>query len=380
MVRQCTVRGTFLYRFLITKPRRDRQATDTRSIGPPECCRDFRYLSYENLSVGPGADIWSLGCVFSEALVWSTMREDGRIGYEQRRVDATKSVPGIADAGYGGCFHKIDSRLKVVDDMHQEAKKYSQRDDKITSLTSTIILKHMLQPHLDDRLPPTNLHRIFKNEVEGAIGSQSMAKSNDSGSNPPADQGNRQEQRLDDPSVSREKHKSKTWTSGTSSTDDTQRRQSSNLILHQDMPNPARQSRAQNPGQHSAVELPDVSVKDVNAWREREGGVWNRFIRGQRDEPDGMANLRLLNGRDQVRKKQHHARGCLDATLTVSKPVFPHRRLCHNENTPLSGYRHIPSPRLSCQARRQGRNRHVLHVGPYDTPPRQKLGPPRETH
>lgn len=221
------------------------------------------------------------------------MREDGRREYERSRVEATKSVPRITQAGYGGCFHTVNSRLVVVDSMHEKAKKYLQQGDKITPLVSDFILKRMLRPDREDRLPPTNLHRMFEDEV------REIKRLNVPSSTRLADEVASHEQAgAGDFPPSRD-IKSKTWTPRPSSNDDW------HLLLPSSSraPIPTINPQARNSARISSAVLPNVTVADVLKWKSGEGGKrLSRFLPGGRSLKDleGSSNLQQLSGRDQV--------------------------------------------------------------------------------
>ena len=71
-----------------------------------------------NLYVLQKCDIWSLGCIFSEALVWSTFGWNGVKGlksYRLKRLNEAK-LNGVND---GDCFHNREILLSAVQDRHQ---------------------------------------------------------------------------------------------------------------------------------------------------------------------------------------------------------------------------------------------------------------------
>jgi hypothetical protein len=71
-----------------------------------------------NLYVLQNCDIWSLGCIFSEALVWSTFGWGGVKGlksYRSRRLREAK----VYDLHDGACFHNREVLLSTVQDVHQ---------------------------------------------------------------------------------------------------------------------------------------------------------------------------------------------------------------------------------------------------------------------
>lgn len=219
--------------------------------------------------------------------------EDGRREYERRRVEATKSVPRITQAGYGGCFHTVDSRLVVVDSMHEEAKQYLQQGDKITPLVSEFILKRMLRPDREDRLPPTNLHRMFEDEV------REIKRLNvPSGTRLVDEVASHEQAGVGDVPPSRDR-KPKTWTPRPSSNDD----RHPPLPSSSRAPIPTMNPQARNPARILSAVLPNVTVADVLKWKSGEGGKRpSRFFPGGRSLKDleGSSNLKQLAGRDQV--------------------------------------------------------------------------------
>jgi hypothetical protein len=85
----------------------------------------------------PPKDIWALACVISEAAVWSVFGQKGLIEYHKRRVEATDSIPSLAETGYSGCFHDSTKVLDVVDVMHRKA--YDSRRANIDNIVSHVI-------------------------------------------------------------------------------------------------------------------------------------------------------------------------------------------------------------------------------------------------
>ncbi|KAK3368842.1 hypothetical protein B0T24DRAFT_706998 [Lasiosphaeria ovina] len=89
-------------------------------------------------------DIWSLGCVFSEAAVWSVMGESGRLEYRQSRLDETNET-SLRGTGYNGCFHNGSAALDAVQRMHSLMVTTSRHPDGITHRMSKLIIESMLQ-------------------------------------------------------------------------------------------------------------------------------------------------------------------------------------------------------------------------------------------
>ncbi|KAI1390035.1 kinase-like domain-containing protein [Hypoxylon trugodes] len=112
----------------------------------PECCDIDGRRGISHDRVGPKADIWSIGAVFSETLVWSLRGEAGINQYWEKRCEQTKDTR-LDAAGYGACFHDATARLKAVDQMHQVCiRDPEQGADEIFHQVDDIVLNHMLQP------------------------------------------------------------------------------------------------------------------------------------------------------------------------------------------------------------------------------------------
>ncbi|KAL8896162.1 MAG: hypothetical protein Q9207_007843 [Kuettlingeria erythrocarpa] len=97
----------------------DLDAFGTRAYGAPETYRHHSDSQSVPLQVTPAVDIWSLGCVFSEAAVWAqygwrTVKE-----YQRRRSnEIEKKTKGVNKGEQ--IFHWDDRILETVRDMHQD--------------------------------------------------------------------------------------------------------------------------------------------------------------------------------------------------------------------------------------------------------------------
>lgn len=74
--------------------------------------------------VDNSVDIWSLGCIFSEAVVWSVFGIDGVNLYRVRRQKATQALTGFEG---GATFHDGYRKLEAVAATHREIKRQLQR-------------------------------------------------------------------------------------------------------------------------------------------------------------------------------------------------------------------------------------------------------------
>ncbi|ORX99551.1 kinase-like domain-containing protein [Clohesyomyces aquaticus] len=93
----------------------------TQMYSAPESLRDDTFLQGSKIPVGTGIDIWSLGCVFSEAIIWCALGKEGLTKYTRLRTEETDIHPTLRNTGYSGCFHNGETALRAVFDMHIEA-------------------------------------------------------------------------------------------------------------------------------------------------------------------------------------------------------------------------------------------------------------------
>jgi len=78
--------------------------------GSPESYRDDNITRARS---GAG-DIWSLGAVASEAMVWTIKGEPGRVQYQRERCRITDELPNMAGGYHVGSFHDGFCRLPII--------------------------------------------------------------------------------------------------------------------------------------------------------------------------------------------------------------------------------------------------------------------------
>ncbi|KAH7157257.1 hypothetical protein B0J13DRAFT_435115 [Dactylonectria estremocensis] len=127
----------------------------TRELGElttaPESCPIHPVQDEVPKKVNPTVDVWGLGAVFSETLIWSILGEDGRESYRKRRKEENQEHRWMKGSGYDACFHDGTKALEAVKSMHHEAVLQTRRIDTLSPKISEVILGHMLQPW-EDRL------------------------------------------------------------------------------------------------------------------------------------------------------------------------------------------------------------------------------------
>jgi hypothetical protein len=109
--------------------------------GAPECYRDEadRSSSRAIRKAAPNKDIWSMGCVFSEAAVWLVLNQDGLTEYRNERRAATDSIRGLLSTAWSGCFHDGEKKLPAVDEVHSRVRQGGRKNDTVTDDVVNII-------------------------------------------------------------------------------------------------------------------------------------------------------------------------------------------------------------------------------------------------
>jgi hypothetical protein len=92
--------------------------------------------------VKQNVDIWSLGCVYSEAARWVAGGYNGVKQYRAERKFETDSIRHFRD---GDCFHNGEIVLKTIRACHRKIKKNLCREDFITELVIDRMIGQMLR-------------------------------------------------------------------------------------------------------------------------------------------------------------------------------------------------------------------------------------------
>jgi hypothetical protein len=87
------------------------------------------------------ADIWSLGCIYSEAAVWIADGYSGVVEYRGQRMAEIDKMP---DFQGGDCFHDGERVLKAVLDAHKDVELRLRRSDYITKDVLDSMVEEML--------------------------------------------------------------------------------------------------------------------------------------------------------------------------------------------------------------------------------------------
>lgn len=121
--------------------------TDER-LGAPETFRSHIDMEASPLQVTQAVDVWSIGCVFSEASVWAHHGWKRVVEYRRQRSLEIKAKGG--DEGEH-VFHFDGNLLDAVDNIHQDILRAKQTKDHITrSVVDRLVvemLQHETRPH-----------------------------------------------------------------------------------------------------------------------------------------------------------------------------------------------------------------------------------------
>ncbi|CCT63239.1 uncharacterized protein FFUJ_00135 [Fusarium fujikuroi IMI 58289] len=124
-----------------------------RMYTSPETYANYRVQDRARIEISPACDIWSLGAVFSDVLIWSIMGESGRENYRLKRQEEISNEPHLRASKHDACFHNGTSRLTAVDKFHDYALQGKRETDHISPHISQLIIEYMLTDPLQ-RLNP----------------------------------------------------------------------------------------------------------------------------------------------------------------------------------------------------------------------------------
>lgn len=116
--------------------------------GSPECYRPKDTSLNDRLQSEEKEDVWSLGCIFSEAAHWIKGGSTGLKEYRQARLDETRQLPNFSEQG---CFHDGVNPLKAVQESHLISRRSLQDEDFITNTVADSLLHRTLIP-VENRL------------------------------------------------------------------------------------------------------------------------------------------------------------------------------------------------------------------------------------
>lgn len=138
----------------------------TKMYGAPELTNTHSALDTIEYGTLWEVDIWSMGCVLFEALVWMTCGSRGVSEFFQMRQKETDSDLRHESQGYSGCFHNGTARIRAVDDMMDLVMERRRNFDDLSEPIGDLILREMLIPSDKRRLEPRTLLPRFEKILE----------------------------------------------------------------------------------------------------------------------------------------------------------------------------------------------------------------------
>lgn len=138
----------------------------TRMYGAPELTNHYPALASIDYGALWDIDIWSMGCVLFEVLVWTTCGFRGLGEFFRMRQRETEIVPKHTPQGYSGCFHNGKTRIQAVDNMFGIVKRRKRVFDDLSDPIGNLILKEMLRPSNKSRLEARTLLHRFEEVLE----------------------------------------------------------------------------------------------------------------------------------------------------------------------------------------------------------------------
>ncbi|RFN55137.1 serine/threonine protein kinase [Fusarium flagelliforme] len=137
----------------------------SRTYCAPEACR---FETYQDTTITPiplSSDIWSLGCVFSEALVWVSggmAALENAAGLRKREIEMNYHYM-VED--FGDCFHNGKVALTCVFKSQQAAVDELEGFKNLSGSVSLLINKEMLVT-AHERSPPRDLWHAFRTRYD----------------------------------------------------------------------------------------------------------------------------------------------------------------------------------------------------------------------
>ncbi|KAF5707991.1 serine threonine kinase [Fusarium mundagurra] len=118
--------------------------TGNRMYISPEAFANFGVQDRVRPAISPTTDIWSLGAVFSDVLIWTVAGEAGREKYRRSRHEEIAGLSHLIGAGFDCCFHDGEKRLEAIQEVHDDALLHKRGSDDISPFISKLILRNML--------------------------------------------------------------------------------------------------------------------------------------------------------------------------------------------------------------------------------------------
>ncbi|KAI8654030.1 Protein kinase domain-containing protein [Fusarium sp. Ph1] len=154
-----------------------------RMYSAPECYPNHPVKSQVRPPVTAKADVWALGAIYSDVLVWSIAGEPRRIQYCTSRKDAIAELKHIKERGFEACFHDGTRVLDAVKEFHATVLRDKRESDRISPGISEFILREMLK--VSDSRASTDTLISRAEEVMQELESEAYVETLQSSRSPP---------------------------------------------------------------------------------------------------------------------------------------------------------------------------------------------------
>ncbi|KAF4468947.1 serine threonine kinase [Fusarium albosuccineum] len=146
----------------------------TRTYCAPQAPRAFPQQERDIMQVLLGCDVWSLGCILSEALVWLAGGWEAiEVAARDRKMTIAREHPEMKGSGYDYCFHDGTHVLQCVMSSHKAAVNKFGHEDILSPKMCQLIEGLIFLP--EDSRPlqysPMNIWATFNTKIKGSIAS-----------------------------------------------------------------------------------------------------------------------------------------------------------------------------------------------------------------
>ncbi|KAF9769244.1 hypothetical protein IL306_013331 [Fusarium sp. DS 682] len=139
-------------------------ATPDRPLdeGSPEASIFYRDQEKGLRQIPVASDVWSLGCVISEAIVWVAGGMDAlEEAANDRRREISTYYPSLIDNSFGECFHNGNTALTCVGKSLSAAVGALQGPISLSRSVCNLVERWMLVP-VDERKLPSDIWKSFE--------------------------------------------------------------------------------------------------------------------------------------------------------------------------------------------------------------------------
>ncbi|KAI8625923.1 kinase-like domain-containing protein [Xylariaceae sp. FL1651] len=138
----------------------------TKMYSAPELCgTDSKILMTDRISWP--ADIWSFGCVLLDCAVWMALHERGRIDFRKERVQATRHLTSLCNAGFSGAFHDGERILSTIQNKADEIGEIDSPVGRLSCWMMEFIQRELLRTDNVERLNAQQLQTRFQSAILG---------------------------------------------------------------------------------------------------------------------------------------------------------------------------------------------------------------------